>query len=170
MKKHKKTCNFCGEMFYSKRIDAKTCSNTCRVYLHKLNKETVSENKRLISVISKENNVTELPVNVTDDKITFISDKNTNPENDFESDIYKSNLYKDWVEYKDKIDKLPYSVLSCYMCGKHIKVPKDVNRNYKKVVCNNCIAFYKANHLLKYDVINKEGLSVDEAYQKYHKI
>ena len=30
MKKHKKYCRYCGETFYSKRIDAQYCSNSCR--------------------------------------------------------------------------------------------------------------------------------------------
>ena len=30
MKKHKKYCRYCGEPFYSKRIDAQYCSHSCR--------------------------------------------------------------------------------------------------------------------------------------------
>ncbi len=30
MKKRKKYCKYCGEIFYPKRIDAKYCSNSCR--------------------------------------------------------------------------------------------------------------------------------------------
>ena len=45
MKKHKKTCIFCGETFYAKRKDAKTCSNTCRGHLHKQNKTFIAKEK-----------------------------------------------------------------------------------------------------------------------------
>ena len=47
MIKHKKTCAFCGETFYSQRKDAKTCSNTCRVYHYKLNSDIYETEKRL---------------------------------------------------------------------------------------------------------------------------
>lgn len=57
MKKHKKQCAFCGETFYSQRKDAKTCSNTCRVYLYKLNSGLYEDEKRLERTDSNVSNV-----------------------------------------------------------------------------------------------------------------
>ena len=63
MKKHKKECAFCGETFYSQRKDAKTCSNTCRVYLFKLNSGFYDNDKRF--EIS-DNNVSNVNVNISE--------------------------------------------------------------------------------------------------------
>lgn len=119
MKKYKKTCNFCGEIFYPKRIDAKTCSNTCRVYLHELrtgifDEEKYSEyaennvNKHVIPALRTFNNV-----KITDEeklKQFFIKHKKQITEYVIELDLYTEDEYAEVADIAMQATNLLYKL------------------------------------------------------------
>lgn len=150
---YQKTCAYCGKPFIAKKANAKTCTSTCRVYYNrKKSREPNNIIERLSNVITgnitaliPESNVKSMGGNVTDPNV-----------------ILKEKHY---IEKKRK-DALPFIEDCCYLCGAHIRVSKKADTYKKKIVCDGCIPQYKEWYELKRNVINPDGLDVDEAYQK----
>ena len=174
MKNHKKTCVFCGGTFISQRKDAKTCSSTCRVHLHHQNK-AFRKNK---SVLNTTFNVSEIKTPVLNKEINVSADSlniSMNSEGfDYSHEFIEEPLSErdpvlyEWIKYCEEEDrakaKLPYIEELCALCHKPIKVSKNFNSRGREIVCDNCITFYHVNYLLKRNIRNTEGLTVDEAY------
>jgi len=125
MKKHKKECQFCYETFLSKRNDAKTCGNACRVALSRENKSKklkISVTKERLTVTNCELPVTKSKINVTETKlcvsepagIVTIGQRVIDP------------LLDNWNKFCDKRDErrrlLPYTEECCKLCSKNVNV------------------------------------------------